>query len=308
MRDLKQILDIKYPIISAPMGAIAGAKLANSVSKAGGLGLIGGGYCDKDWIKKELEQSIPGEFGIGFVTWCLEQRPEVLSLALEYKPKAIMLSFGDITPFVDIIKDAGIPLICQVHSIEQAIEVKNQGADIIVAQGCEAGGHGCNQPLLSILSDIINSIPDTPIVAAGGISDGNDVKKMLSLGAQGVLMGTRFYASEEAGGTSAQKQRIISASSEETVRTRVYDYARGYDWPQPYTGRALKNSFYEKWHQQQDTMLNKITTSEKATYTKAALDNDFDVAGIFVGEGVDRIDQILSVEDIIKNICFQAKI
>ncbi len=306
MSNLTAILGIKYPIISAPMGVIAGARLACSVTQAGGLGLIGGGYCDKTWIKQQLDKAQQGKFGIGFITWRLHQFPEVLALSLRYRPRAIMLSFGDISPFVDSIKKENVPLICQVQTVEQAIESKKQGADIIVAQGTEAGGHGLTEPLLSLLPAVLNAIGgQMPVVAAGGLVDGHDVQKVLALGAQGVLMGTRFYAAEESEATSEQKQRIIEACSEETVRTRVFDYARGYNWPQPYTGRALRNSFYQKWHQQND-MFDKITRAEKAAYAEAALCNDFDVAGVFVGTGVSRIKEIMPVAQIMKNICIQS--
>lgn len=306
MRNLTEILNIKYPIISAPMAVVAGARLACAVTEAGGLGMIGGGYCDQTWVKQQLDKATCGQFGIGFITWRLQQFPQVLTLALQYKPRAIMLSFGDILPFVSTIKNAGVPLICQVQTLEQSIEVKEQGADIIVAQGTEAGGHGSTEPLLSLLPSVLNAVDNIPIVAAGGLTDGHDVRKVISLGAQGALIGTRFYASEESLGTNEQKQRIVEALSEETVRTRVFDYARGYNWPQPYTGRALKNAFYQKWHGQAD-MFNKITTVEKEAYDKAAQQNNFDVAGIFVGEGVGRIKKIISVAQIMKNICAQAK-
>lgn len=305
MPSLTKLLNIKYPIISAPMGTIAGANLACAVTKAGGLGMIGGGYCDQSWVKQQLDLAVAGQFGIGFITWRLQQFPEVLSMSLRYNPRAIMLSFGDISPFVGIIKNAGVPLICQVQTLEQAIKVKEQGADIIVAQGTEAGGHGATEPLLPLLLAVLNAVDDIPVVAAGGLVDGEDVYKVMSLGAQGALMGTRFYASEESAGTNEQKKRIVEASSEETVRTRVFDYARGYNWPQPYTGRALKNAFYQKWHGQSD-MFNKISTAEKEAYDKAARRNEFDIAGIFVGEGVGRIKEIISVEQIMKKVCAQA--
>ncbi len=305
MPDLTEILRIKYPIISAPMAVIAGASLACAVTKAGGLGMIGGGYCDKSWIKQQLDLAADGQFGIGFITWRLQQFPEVLTLSLRYNPRAIMLSFGDISPFVSTIKNAGVPLICQIQTLEQAIEVKEQGADIIVVQGTEAGGHGAAEPLLPLLLAVLNAIDDIPVVAAGGLIDGQDIRKVMSFGAQGVLMGTRFYASEESAGTKEQKQHIVEALSEQTVRTRVFDYARGYNWPQPYTGRALKNAFYQKWHGQTD-MFNKITTTEKEAYTKAVKCNDFDMAGIFVGAGVGRIKEITPVAKIMKEICAQA--
>lgn len=305
MQNLTEKLNIKYPIISAPMGMISGAKLACEVTAAGGLGLIGGGYCDKAWIQQQLELAIPGQFGIGFITWRLQQFPDALDLALSYKPRAVMLSFGCIRPFVKAIREAGASLICQVQSVEQAIEALEQDADVIVAQGTEAGGHGADEPLRELLPQVLSLTTRVPIVAAGGLVDGEDILEMMSLGAQGVLMGTRFYASHESLGTVEQKQQIISARAGETVRTRVFDYPRGFNWPQPYTGRALKNTFYQKWRDIPD-MQKKLTADDLEAYHYAVKHNDFNVAGIFVGKGVERINTIWPVAKIMTDLCQDA--
>ncbi len=305
MSALVHRLPLQYPIISAPMAVIAGADLACAVSAAGGLGLIGGGYCDEPWIRQQLALTQGRSFGIGFITWRLHQFQHLLPMALQYKPSAVMLSFGDISPFVEPIKAAQIPLICQVQTSAQAREVKQQGADVIVAQGTEAGGHGGSEPLLTLLDAVLNVAGDIPVLAAGGLVDGQDIKTMLGLGAEGVLMGTRFYATAESLGSNEQKQRILTATADETVRTRVYDYARGYNWPKPYTGRALKTAFYEKWHQCPD-MFNAISEEEQAAYALAAKQNNFDIAGIFVGEGVGRITDIPGVAQLMQRLTQEA--
>ena len=179
----------------------------------------------------------------------------------------------------------------------QAREVKALGADIIVAQGTEAGGHGGDLPLYQLLSDVLAIAEDTPVLAAGGLVEAHDVSRVMALGAHGALLGTRFYASHESEAPVAQKQRIVAACEGETVRTRVFDYARGYDWPAPYTGRALKNAFHEKWCDHQD-MHHSITAAEKAAYAEAAAQNNFSVAGLFVSEAVGRITEILSVAQV----------
>ncbi len=146
-------LGIKHPILSAPMDLIAGARLVAAVSEAGGFGILGGGYGERAWLEQEVAklkaQSTP--FGIGFITWSLAKQPELLDVALAAKPRAIMLSFGDPRPFAPPIKAAGALLICQVQAEEMAKQALEAGADILVAQGTEAGGHGASRTTLDIV-------------------------------------------------------------------------------------------------------------------------------------------------------------
>ena len=138
---LTSLLNIEHPILLAPMAGIAGGALASAVTNAGGLGVIGGGYGDKDWLSSELLKAGNTQVGIGFITWSLQKNPSLLEVALAHRPKAMFLSFGDIDGFAPRIKQAGIPLIAQVQNVAQARKAVNDGADIIVAQGTEAGGH-----------------------------------------------------------------------------------------------------------------------------------------------------------------------
>ena len=148
---LTQMLDIQHPVILAPMDLVSGGRLAASVSHAGGLGLLGGGYGRRDWIDREWDRAGNARIGCGFITWSLAQHPEALDHALAHQPAAIMLSFGDPRPFSSAIHRAGARLICQVQTVEQAREALEAGADVIVAQGTEAGGHGMSQPLFTLL-------------------------------------------------------------------------------------------------------------------------------------------------------------
>ncbi len=173
---LTQILGIRHPVLLAPMGYVSGGRLAAALSAAGGLGLVGGGYAEADWLERELAAAGNERVGCGFITWALAERPDALDLALGHAPAAVMLSFGDPAPFIAPIKKAGALAICQVQTVAQAREVLAQGADIIVAQGTEAGGHGAARstlPLVPALVDLVAaSGRDVPVVAAGGIGDG----------------------------------------------------------------------------------------------------------------------------------------
>src|SRR5204862_7874805 len=176
----------------------AGGRLAAAVTHAGGLGLIGSGYASTKAIKQELAEAGNARVGIGFILWALERNPAALDVALEARPAAIMLSFGDPTPFTGRIKDAGCKIICQVQTLAQAREAAEAGADIIIAQGRDAGGHsGTTRGTIGVVPAVVDAVAPVPVVAAGGIADGRGLAAALALGAAGLWLGTRFAASRE---------------------------------------------------------------------------------------------------------------
>src|SRR5438105_13773902 len=219
------------------MDVIAGARLTSAVSGAGGFGILGGGYGERTWLEQETAKlkrcAVP--FGIGFITWSLAKQPDLLDIALNARPRAIMLSFGDPQPFAPRVKAAGALLSCQVQNEDMARQALNAGAEVLVAQGSEAGGHGASRTTLDIVPAIIDlAAGRVPVVAAGGIADGRGLAAMIMLGASGVLMGTRFYASIEADGADDAKRRICAANAGETVRGVVFDWSRNIFWPAPF--------------------------------------------------------------------------
>ena len=181
------------------------------MSQAGGLGLLGGGYGDGEWL------------GVDY-------NAQLLDSVLRHQPAAIMLSFGDPGPFAPAIRAAGARLICQVQTVAQALEASEAGADVIIGQGTEAGGHGQSEPLLTLLPRVVDACSGTPVVAAGVIADGRGLAAAMMLGAEGVLMGTRFYASQEADGHPEAKRRIVAAEAGQTVRSIVFDLSRRNRW------------------------------------------------------------------------------
>ena len=224
---LMSLLDISAPIISAPMAFVAGGALAAAVSEAGGLGLLGGGYGDRAWLDREWNITDGARIGVGFITWMLEKQPDLLSYALERNPAAIFLSFGSVRGFADEIVRSGIPLIAQVQSVTDARIAVSEGASVIVAQGTEAGGHCGSQSTITLVPAIVDAVSPTPVVAAGGIADGRGLAAALMLGAQAIVCGTAFYASRESLAHPSAKNMAIGASGDETVRSDVFDRARG---------------------------------------------------------------------------------
>lgn len=307
---LTEKLRIKHPVLLAPMGTVAGGRLAGAVSEAGGLGLIGGGYGDKDWLEREFAAAGNRRIGCGLITWSLAKKPDLLDVVLARRPAAVMLSFGDPRPFANRIKAQAAVLICQVQSRDHALQALDAGAEIIVAQGTEAGGHGSSRaalPLVPAIADLVaRRAPEAMVVAAGGIADGRGLAAALALGADGVLVGTRFYASAESLGHDRAKARIVAASGEDTLRTSVFDTVRGYDWPDGFTGRALRNDLTARWHGR-ETELAGMIDSEMARYREAAAQGDLNTTVIFAGEGADLIGDIPSAGEIVTRLVSEAE-
>ena len=185
---LTEMFGLQHPIVLGPMGSVSGGHLAAAVSNAGGLGLVGGGYGDPAWLRTELsrvkaETSRP--WGVGLITWSIDR--SVLDLALSYRPDAFLLSFGDPRPYAPAIKSAGCKLICQVQDVEQARVARDAGADLIVAEGTEAGGHSGARATLPLVPAVVDAVTPIPAVAAGGIADGRGLAASLMLGAHGAL-------------------------------------------------------------------------------------------------------------------------
>lgn len=292
---LTERLGIAHPILLAPMGGVAGGRLAGAVSDAGGFGLIGGGYGDAAWLDREFAAAGNRRVGCGFITWSLAKNPSLLDGVLARRPAAVMLSFGDPGLFADRIRAAGSLLICQVQDREQALRALDAGAAIIVAQGTEAGGHGATRatlPLVPALVDVVaRRAPEAMVVAAGGIADGRGLAAALALGAEGVLVGTRFYACIESLAHPVAKARVVTATGDETVRTSVFDIVRGLDWPKRFTGRALTNAFSARWHGCESDLTDRAA-DERQRYQMAVEAGDFATAVIFAGEALDLVGDI----------------
>lgn len=302
-------LGIRHPILSAPMDVIAGARLATAVSAAGGFGILGGGYGDRAWLEQETAKlaDLSDPFGIGFITWSLAKQPALLGLALEARPRAIMLSFGDPAPFAPRIKSSGALLICQVQDEAMARQALDAGADILVAQGTEAGGHGASRTTIDIVPAIVDlAAGRVPVAAAGGIGDGRGLAAMMMLGASGVLLGTRFYASQECDGPEEAKRRICAAPSGNSVRGIIFDLSRNNVWPAPFTGRCLINDHARRWIGREVELMQNVR-AVAAEYAAARAAGNFDIAAVIAGEAVGLIHDVPPAAEIVDRIVTEAE-
>ena len=303
-----QLLGIEHPILLAPMDMVADGRLVAAVDTAGGFGILGGGYGEEKWLVRELDllERAKARFGVGFITWSLAKQPRLLDLVLERRPVAVMLSFGPPGPFVDRIKRKGAMVICQVQSAALAVEADEAGADILVAQGSEGGGHGISRGLITLAPEIVDAVRGRiPVVAAGGIADGRGLAAALMLGAAGVLMGTRFYATQEAAGAEAAKERIREVTGDDTLRSIVFDISKRHVWPAPFTARCLRNAHVDRWFGREIELVRHLD-EEAEKYAAARATGDFGIAAVSAGEAAGLIHDIPSAPDVIQRIVHEA--
>jgi nitronate monooxygenase len=307
---LTEALGITVPILSAPMGFVAGGKLAAAVTAAGGLGIIGGGYGEADWLDREFDTAGNARVGCGFITWSLAKQPELLALVLAHAPAVLMLSFGDPTPFAAAIRATGSKLICQVQTIAHTRTALACGADIIVAQGTEAGGHGATRATLTLVPEVADLLareaPATLLVAAGGIADGRGLAASLMLGADGVMLGSRLWSTPEALVHPNHQRAALAANGDGTIRQKSADIARGYDWPDEFTGRVLRTAFVTRW-QGREAEHRAVAEAARPDYLAAVAEGRTEESGVFVGEAIGLMRDVSPAAEIVARVTKEAE-
>lgn len=299
---------LNHPVLSAPMAKAGGGRLAAAVSHAGGLGLIGGGYGEPEWIDAQFDAAGNAGVGCGFITWALTD--DAFAAALDRAPRALMLSFGDPGPWAGRIAEAGAPLICQVQSLDHARAAVDAGASVIVAQGAEAGGHGLRRATLTLVPEVADLLaahaPDVVLCAAGGIADGRGLAAALMLGAEGALVGSRLWASAEALVHPNMLDAAVVATGDDTIRSSVMDAARRLDWPEGFTARVLRNAFTDRWHDDLPGLIAAADT--EAPRWAAAWDaGDVAVANTFVGEAAGLIGAVEPAGTLVERMVSEAE-
>jgi nitronate monooxygenase len=298
------LFGIEHPIALAPMGGSAGGALAAAVSEGGGLGLVGAGYGQLAWLERELgivASTTDRPWGVGFLSWAAP--PASVVRALELRPHAVMLSFGDPRPLAEPVVEAGVPLIVQVTDLDEARTALEIGAQVLVAQGAEAGGHGGRRSTLPFVPVVVDLAGATPVLAAGGIGDGRGLGAALVLGAAGALVGTRFQASAEALVTPSVAAALVAGRGDETERNRVLDIARGSSWPARYTAR--RNAFLDRWRGQEAELA--ADDDARADYRTAVDRGDMSAVPVWAGEAIDLVTDLPPAAALVANIAAEAE-
>jgi nitronate monooxygenase len=304
-----ELFGVRHPIALAPMGGSAGGALASAVSRGGGLGLLGGGDGDPDWLARELPyvtESAGTPWGIGFLSWAIDAG--VVERALEHRPTAVMLSFGDPGPFAGRIRAADTRLIIQVTDLDEARRAVDLGADVIVAQGTEGGGHGARRgrSTLPFVPVVVDLAAPVPVLAAGGIADGRGLAAALALGAAGALIGTRFQATAEALADPSTGKAIVEGGAEDTERSRVLDIARGSRWPSRYTARTLGHPFLDQWRGREAELA--ADSQARQAYDDGVARGELPPLPLWAGEAVDLIHDLPPAADLVGVLAAQAEV
>jgi nitronate monooxygenase len=298
---------LDYPIVSAPMaGGHSDGALAAAVSKAGGLGTFGAMHPARDaaWLRDEIahvREHTDRPFGVGFITHFIQFLPQFFDAALECAPPVIAFSFADPRPWSERAKATGAKLLCQVQTLELAQAAVDAGADVLAAQGNEAGGHTGVMGLLPFVGKLLDTFPETPILAAGGIGDARALAAVLAAGADGAWVGTAFLATTESPEPDDYKKLIVASDGEDTVFTRAYDIASGFPWPEPIGERVRINRFTMRWQGREEELKSR-QQEVNAEVADAAARADWNEASVLYGPAAAFIDDIRPAGEVMREI------
>lgn len=295
--DWSRSMGLAVPIVNAPMGGAAGGALAAAVSRAGGLGMVGMGSAgtpEKLATELAVLTDLRLPFGIGLVEWVLAQQPALLTTALAARPALISVSFGADPSWIGQVHDAGVRAAVQVADLESARRAEAAGADVLVARGAEAGGHGTpavgTLPLLTAVLDAV----DVPVLAAGGIAGGRGLAAVLAAGAAGAWIGTAFAACAESLTLEPARRAMLTAGESDTVLTRVFDIAHGYPWPPHLPERVIVDGFTDRWAGREEEL--------------AATGADPGPGGVNAGQGVGQLTAVRSATEVVAELARDARV
>lgn len=300
--ELCQILEIKYPIIQGGMAWVANHQLAQAVSNAGGLGIIAAGNAPKEVVGEEIKNlrlQTDKPFGVNIMLMSPFSE-DIIDLVCEERVPVVTTGAGNPGKYIKKLKDSGIKVLPVVPTVALARRLEREGADALIVEGTEAGGHIGELTTMSIVPQIVDAV-EVPVVAAGGIADGRGFLAALSLGAKGVQMGTRFVCSTECVAHQNYKRKIMKSKDRDAIVT-----GRSTGYPV----RVLKNKFTKEYIELEKTgvSFNELEELGAGRLRTAVIDGDMDNGSIMAGQISGMVNDIKPCEDIINNIIKEAEI
>ena len=297
---------IEYPVFLAGMGGVSTAPLVAAVSNAGGLGVLGAATWDPDELRRQIRETRE-QTGKPFAVDLLAPDPERIrpqvQVMFEEEVKIFVAGLAVPAAFIDEMHARGIKVVVMCGRVRHAEKSEAAGADVVVAQGTEAGGHTGEIGTMALVPQTVDAVR-IPVLAAGGLADGRGLVACLALGAQGAVYGTRFIASKESQAAQGYRDAIVRAHEDDTIRTRCY------------TGkpaRAIRTRYAEEWEQRQDEIkpfpLQMVVSAQAGAVGYAGRGGEFDPDRTFMpaGQGAGLIHDIKPAAEIFQDIVREAE-
>ncbi len=295
-----ELLGIEYPVIQGGMAWVADANLAAHVSKAGGIGFIGAANAPAEWVRKQIREArkiTDKPVGVN-VMLLSEHVEEVAQVVAEEKVAAVTTGAGNPAKYMKLWKDAGIKVIPVIASVALARMMERAGADALVAEGMESGGHIGEQTTMTLVPQVVDAV-NIPVIAAGGIGDGRGVLAGFMLGAEAVQLGTRFVVAKESTVSPEYKQRILAAKDIDSVVT-------GRSTGHPV--RSLRNQMTREYLnlEKKNTSFEELEHLTLGTLRKAVVEGDVKMGTVMAGQIAGMIKKEQTCEEIINELMHEA--
>ena len=304
------LLGIEHPIVLGGMGTGTSPELVAAVSTAGGLGVLGATRQNPDELARDvaaIRASTTRPFGLNLLLFM--ERPGQYEALLTARPKVISTAWAaleqDLGGYVARAHAVGALAMHMVSTVAEAKAAARAGVDIIVVQGTEGGGHIGLIGTMPLVPMVVSAVAPIPVLAAGGVADGRGLAAALALGADGVLLGTRFLATDEAPIAKGFKQAILDSDGHDTLVTDIPDVASGNTWPGAYV-RVRRNRFIEEW-MGRDNELRRRRAEVSAQLREAAQAGDPDRGAVMIGQTAGLIDRIEPAGDLVRQISRDAE-
>ena len=304
------LLGIEHPIVLGGMGNATSPELVAAVSNAGGLGVLGATRQDPEELARDaaaIRAASTRPFGLNLLLFM--ERPGQYEALLTARPRVISTAWAaleqDLGGYVARAHAVGALAMHMISTVAEAKAAARAGADIIVAQGTEGGGHIGLMGTMPLVPMVVSAVAPIPVLAAGGVADGRGLAAALALGADGVLLGTRFLATDEAPIAKGFKQAILDSDGHDTLVTDIPDVASGNTWPGAYV-RVRRNRFIEEW-MGRDNELRRRRAQVSAQVREAAQAGDADRGAVMIGQTAGLIDRIEPAGDLVRQISRDAE-
>jgi len=304
------LLGIEHPIVLGGMGNATSPELVAAVSTAGGLGVLGATRQNPEELARDaaaIRAATTRPFGLNLLLFM--ERPGQYEALLAARPKVISTAWNaleqDLGGYVARAHAVGALAMHMISTVAEAKAAARAGMDIIVAQGTEGGGHIGLMGTMPLVPMVVSAVAPIPVLAAGGVADGRGLAAALALGADGVLLGTRFLATDESPIAKGFKQAILDSDGHDTLVTDIPDVASGNTWPGAYV-RVRRNRFIEEW-MGRDNELRRRRAEVSAQIRQAAQAGDPDRGAVMIGQTAGLIDRIEPAADLVRQISRDAE-